>query len=58
MIIIVAALLLMKISFIKDFPEQALTFNTYVEQNGPNIIPISATSANSAFLDTLELRIK
>ena len=51
MVIIVAALLLMRISFIKDFDEQAITFNMYVDQGEPNVIPIS--SPNPTFLDTV-----
>lgn len=43
MAIIILALLLMQISFIKDLPEQELTFGTYLSQASPIDIPIGSS---------------
>ena len=55
MAIIILALLLMSVSFIKDSPSRTLSLNTYASQASPLIIPIG--SADQTLLGNLQTKI-
>lgn len=55
MVIIILALLLMQISFIKDLPEQELSLSTYLSQASPIEIPIG--SSDSTLLNGIESKL-
>lgn len=46
-IIIILALLLMTVSFIRNLPAQELSYNTYAEEVNPVLVPIAASAASS-----------
>lgn len=55
MIIIFLALQLMIVSFISDFPNQELTFRTYLNETNPVFLPIA--SSNETLLGNLGTKI-
>lgn len=54
MLIILLALMLMRISFVKDFESQELTYRNYTKEGTPIYVPIGANSADSALLASLK----
>lgn len=58
MLIILLALMLMRISFIKDLDSQELTYRNYTKEGTPIYVPIAAASADSAYLSSLKTEIQ
>lgn len=52
MLIILLALMLMRVSFIRDFASQEYTYKTYLKEGSPVYVPIA--SADSALLTSLQ----
>ena len=58
MVIIVLALLLMRITFIKDYGEQTLTYRTYLDEADSVKIPLAWDTADEATFSALKTNIE
>ena len=58
MVIIILALLLMRISFVTDFPSRTLTYKTYLDESDQVVVPLSWDAADEGTLSDLKTIIE